>query len=155
MAMVRVMDRKFIDAYNQLVERTRYLPGLESWLGFRKTWVMIEHRRRTRGRSSFNFTRRFSFAVGAILSFSDLPLRITVMAGALDTLIGTVMSLALIASRIFFGEVQLGFTTTVSAIVFMGGAQMVVIGVASLYIGHILREVQGRPLFVVRDTHGF
>jgi len=155
MAMLRVMDRSFIDAYNQLVERSRYLPGLESWLGFRKTWVLIEHRPRTRGRSSFNLRRRFAFAIGAILSFSDLPLRITVVAGGLITLIGTVMSLALIASRIFLGDVQLGFTTTVSAIVFMGGAQMIVIGVASLYVGHILREVQGRPLFVVRDTHGF
>lgn len=153
MADLRIMNRRFVDAYNALTEKSRYLPGLESWLGFRRTWVLIDHRKRTRGKSSYNFKRRFMLAFDAILSFSDLPLRISVVLGTLVALLGFAMSLFLIVIKIFFVKVAPGFTATISIIVFMAGVQILVMGVAGLYIGRILREVQGRPLYVVRATH--
>ena len=153
MADLRIMNRRFVDAYNALTEKSRYLPGLESWLGFRRTWVLIDHRKRTRGKSSYNFKRRFMLAFDAILSFSDLPLRISVVLGTLVALLGFAMSLFLVVTKIFFVKVAPGFTATISIIVFMAGVQILVMGVAGLYIGRILREVQGRPLYVVRATH--
>jgi glycosyltransferase involved in cell wall biosynthesis len=153
MATLRVMNRRFVDSYNALTEQSRYLPGLESWLGFRRTWVLIDHRKRTRGKSSYNFKRRFILAFNAIVSFSDLPLRISVVFGMLVALLGVTMSIFLVITKLFFVGVEPGFTATISVIVFFAGAQMFVIGVAGLYIGRILREVQGRPLYVVRATH--
>jgi dolichol-phosphate mannosyltransferase len=153
MAMLRIMNRRFVDAYNALTETSRYLPGLESWLGFRRTWVLIDHRKRTRGRSSYNFKRRFKLAFDAILSFSDLPLRISVVIGMLVALLGFAMTLFLVITKIFFGNVAVGFTSTISVIVLVGGVQILVMGVAGLYIGRVMREVQGRPLYVVRATY--
>jgi dolichol-phosphate mannosyltransferase len=154
MATSRVMSRKFVDAYNSLTERSRYLPGLESWLGFRRGWVMIEHQRRARGSSSYNFKRRLLMAVDSIISFSDLPLKMAVVAGTLIAVVGLLMTMLLVIGKLFFVDFKAGFTSTVSIVVFMGGAQILVMGLASLYIGRILREVQNRPLFVVRETHG-
>ena len=87
------------------------------------------------------------------MSFSDLPLRISVVIGTLVALLGFAMSLLLVITKIFFVGVEPGFTATISVIVLMGGVQILVMGVAGLYIGRVMREVQGRPLYVVRATH--
>ncbi len=149
---LRVMRRRFVDAYNSLGESCRYLPGLESWLGFKRGYVEIEHHARTLGKSSYNFCRRLKMASEAIISFSDLPLRITVAAGFVIVLVGFALTLALVLQRLFFAEVLLGYTSTIAIVVFLGGVQLTVIGLASLYIGRILREVQRRPVYVIKST---
>lgn len=151
-ATLRVMNRHFVDAYNQLSETSRYLPGLESWLGFKRDYVEVTHRARTRGRSSYNFKRRFLMAADAIISFSDLPLKMAALCGFGVVLASFLLGLALAIQKLFFVDVQLGYTSTLCVIIFLGGVQLSVIGLASLYIGRILREVQHRPLYVVRDT---
>jgi glycosyltransferase involved in cell wall biosynthesis len=152
MATMRVMNRRFIDVYNQLTEKSRYLPGIEAWMGFRRGWVPIAHRRRERGASSYNFKRRLLMASESIISFSDLPLKMAVVLGTSVAFLGLVMTGLLVISKLFFIDFRAGYTTTVSIIVFMGGVQIGVMGLASLYIGRILREVQNRPLFIVRET---
>jgi len=149
---LRVMRRGFVDAYNSLSESCRYLPGLESWLGFKRGYVEIAHRPRATGKSSYNFGRRLKMASEAIISFSDLPLRITVAAGFVVVIVGFLLTLSLVLQRFFFAEVLLGYTSTVSIVVFLGGVQLMVIGLASLYIGRILREVQRRPIYVIKST---
>lgn len=151
-ATLRVMNRRFVDAYNTLSESSRYLPGLESWLGFKRSYVEVTHQERRRGKSSYNFTRRVKMAAEAIISFSDLPLKITVVFGFVVVALSFLLALALAIQKLFFVEVQLGYTSTVCVIVFLGGVQLSVIGLASLYIGRILREVQHRPLYVIRNT---
>jgi glycosyltransferase involved in cell wall biosynthesis len=149
---LRVMRRRFVDAYNSLGESCRYLPGLESWLGFKRGYVEIEHHARTLGKSSYDFGRRLKMASEAIISFSDLPLRITVAAGFVVVLLGFALTLALVLQRFFFAEVLLGYTSTIAIVVFLGGVQLMVIGLASLYIGRILREVQRRPVYLIKST---
>lgn len=151
-ATLRVMNRRFVDAYNSLSERSRYLPGLESWLGFKRGYVEIAHFERSRGKSSYNFTRRFLMAADAIVSFSDLPLKITVVFGFMVVAASFLLAAALLVQKLFFHDILLGYTSTVCLIVFLGGAQLSVIGLASIYVGRILREVQQRPLYVIRDT---
>ncbi len=153
-ATLRIMNRKFVDAYNSLNERTRYIPGLEMWLGFRRGYCNIEHVARKRGRSSYNFRNRLSLAFEAIISFSDLPLRFLVVLGMVIALIGFLATFALVIGKIAFVAFRPGYTSTISIIVFLGGVQTLVIGVASLYIGRILKEVQKRPLYVVSDRYG-
>ncbi len=151
-ATLRVMNRRFLTAYNSLCESSRYLPGLESWLGFKRGYVNITHRERQRGKSSYSFTRRLTMAAEAIISFSDLPLRITVVFGFAVVFFSCLLTLALVVQKLFFADVQLGYTSTVCVIVFLGGVQLSVVGLASLYIGRILREVQHRPLYIIRNT---
>ena len=91
-------------------------------------------------------------AADAIISFSDLPLRITVVFGFAVVAVSCLLALALTMQKLFFVDVQLGYTSTVCIIVFLGGVQLSVIGLASLYIGRILREVQHRPLYLIRNT---
>ena len=151
-ATLRVMNRRFVDAYNSLSENSRYLPGLESWLGFKRGYVDVRHQARTRGKSSYNFTRRLLMAADAIISFSDLPLKMSVVFGFAVVFVSFLLALILAVQKLVFVNVQLGYTSTVCVIVFLGGVQLSVIGLASLYIGRILREVQHRPLYIVRDT---
>ena len=151
-ATLRLMNRRFVDAYNSLSESSRYLPGLESWLGFNRGYVEVTHQERRRGQSSYNFKRRLMMAADAIISFSDLPLKITVLLGFAVVAVSFLLALSLVVQKVFFVNVQLGFTSTVCVIIFLGGVQLSVIGLASLYIGRILREVQHRPLYVIRDT---
>jgi glycosyltransferase involved in cell wall biosynthesis len=151
-ATLRVMNRRFVDAYNSLSEVSRYLPGLESWLGFKRAYVEVTHQERRRGKSSYNFSRRLAMAADAIISFSDLPLKLTVLVGFMVVFVSFLLGTALVVQRLFYANVQLGYTSTVCVIVFLGGVQLMVIGMASLYIGRILQEVQRRPLYLIRDT---
>jgi dolichol-phosphate mannosyltransferase len=152
---LRLMNRRFTDAYNRFGEKTPFLDGLQFWLGFKRGYVEIAHQRRREGQSSYNFKRRFNMALDSIISFSDLPLRMTVTAGMIFAGLGFLYMLVVILQKLFQKEFQAGFPALVSIIITIGGVQMVVIGVASLYIGRILKEVQNRPLFVVRETIGF
>jgi dolichol-phosphate mannosyltransferase len=151
---VRIMNRRFVEAYNALTEGSRYIPGLEMWLGFRYGRVPVRHQPRRVGRSSYNLERRLRMAIASVISFSDYPLRLTVKFGMSVALIGVLLVCIEVADKLFFRALLPGYTSTLAAIVFLGGAQITVTGVASLYIGRILSEVQGRPLYVVRQTYG-
>lgn len=150
---VRVMTRRAVDDYNSLSERSRYLPGLEMWLGFKYCRVPLVHQKRRVGTSSYNFRRRLRMAIASIISFSDFPLRLAVKFGLLMAGAGVLLIFALIIDKLFFRALMPGYTSTVAAIVFLGGVQIMVTGVASLYVGRILAEVQGRPLYVIRETY--
>jgi dolichol-phosphate mannosyltransferase len=153
---MRVMTRSAVDVYNGLVEKSRYLPGLEMWLGLKYGFVPVEHQVRRIGTSSYNFRRRLRLAIASIISFSDYPLKLAVKFGLATAVIGVLLATALVADRLFLRTTFLlpGYTSTLAVIVFLGGAQIAVTGVASMYIGRILGEVQQRPLFVVREIYG-
>jgi len=150
----RIMNRRFLDAYNSLVERSRFIPGLELWLGFRYGRVRVNHQGRKVGKSSYNFRRRLRMAQDAVISFSDFPLKMTVKFGFVVVSIGLLLLLALLIDKLFFRDFLPGYVSTITTVVFLGGIQVLVTGVVCLYIGRILAEVQGRPLFVVRETFG-
>jgi dolichol-phosphate mannosyltransferase len=149
-----VMRRRALDRYNSLEERSRYIPGLEMWLGFRYGRIPVVHQPRSAGKSSYDFRRRLRMAIASVISFSDFPLRLAVKFGMLVAAAGVLLVLALVIDRLFFQAYLPGYLSTIAAIVFIGGVQIMVTGVASLYVGRILAEVQRRPLFVVRETYG-
>jgi dolichol-phosphate mannosyltransferase len=152
-ATLRVMSRRFVDAYNALQERSRYIPGLETWLGFKQGYVTIRHQPRKQGKSSYNFIRRWRVAADSIVSFSDLPLRMGVYLGLAVAFGGLLLLAYVVSQKLLYGDTLVGFTSIMSVIVLLGGAQIIVIGLASIYIGRILREVQGRPVYVVREEY--
>jgi dolichol-phosphate mannosyltransferase len=153
-ATLRIMNRPFREAYNRLTEKQRYIPALETWLGFRRAYLPIHSQPRRDGRSSYNFRKRLAMAITAVVSFSDVPMRIGVVIGLLIGFVGFLLALRLIVGKLLIGDYQPGYTSTVCLILLLGGVQIVFTGIASLYIGQIQREVQNRPLFVVRETCG-
>ena len=152
---LRIMSRKFIQSYNEFSEKSRYLPGLENWLGFKSDFLSICHQERKKGKSSYNFRKRFNMAFQTIISFSDFPLKLIVLLGSIIALLGFILTTILIFSKILFINFQPGFTTTVSVITFLGGIQIIVVGVSALYIGRILKEVQNRPLYIINEKINF
>lgn len=152
---LRVMSRRFINSYNQLSEKSRYIPGLEHWLGFNKGYLLINHQERKDGKSSYNFKKRILLAVDSIISFSDLPLRLTAMIGFIIAGIGLLFLLILIIMKLSIIDFQPGYISTISCIIFIGGLQILVTGLAAIYIGRVLKEVQNRPLYIIKEKFNF
>jgi dolichol-phosphate mannosyltransferase len=150
-ASLRIMTRAFVDAYNSLGEKNPYLPGLENWLGFRHGYVSIRHQRRALGRSSYTFRKRLHMATESIISFSDLPLRLAAVLGFVVSAFGAMLVARLLVMRWFFTEILPGYTSTMSVIVLLGGANLTFLGLLGLYVGRILREVQDRPRYVIKS----
>jgi dolichol-phosphate mannosyltransferase len=154
-ASLRIMTRQFVDAYNTLADKTPYIPGLENWLGFRHAYVPIRHQYRTRGKSSYTFRKRLRMAVESIIGFSDLPLRFAAALGFLITCLGMILIAGLVVQQLFYLDFLPGYTSTITAVVFLGGLNLMFLGLVSLYVGRILREVQGRPRFVIKSFERF
>jgi dolichol-phosphate mannosyltransferase len=150
---MRVMTRAYLTAFTGLTEKARYLPGIEAWLGHKTCYLPIVQQARTQGTSSYDFKKKIRLALAAVLSFSDLPLRIVVRIGFGVSAVSFLMGTYLVVSRMFFVDYQPGYTSTTTLIMFFGGFQILVTGLAGLYIGQILREVQNRPLYVVREKY--
>ena len=150
-AALRIMNRRFVDAYNSLNEKTPYIPGLEHWLGFRHSWVQIRHDERLVGKSSYTFRKRLRMAGESILGFSDLPLRFAALLGTVITLIGCALTLGLLVRRIVFANLLGGYTSTIAVIVILGGTNLLFMGLIGLYLGRVLQEVQGRPRCVIKS----
>lgn len=154
-ATLRIMSRQFVDAYNRLSEKTPYIPALENWLGFRHVYVPIRHQARISGKSTYSFRKRWRLAVESIIGFSDLPLRIAATLGFAITSIGMLLSLGLVIQKLFFTRLAPGYTSTITIVIFLGGLNLMFLGLVSLYVGRILREVQGRPQYIVKSYDGF
>jgi glycosyltransferase involved in cell wall biosynthesis len=150
-ASLRMMTRAFVDAYNSLNEKSPYIPGLENWLGFRHGYVPIRHQPRAMGKSSYTLRKRLHMATESIVSFSDLPLRLAAALGFLVTGFGVLLVGRLLVMRWFFTEILPGYTSTMSVIVLLGGANLTFLGLLGLYVGRILREVQNRPRYVINS----
>lgn len=154
-ATLRIMTRQFVDAYNSLQERTPFIPGLENWLGFRHAYVPIRHQPRTLGKSSYTFRKRWKMAMDSIVGFSDLPIRVAALLGFVITLIGMLLAAVLVIQKLTVSDILPGYTSTTSAVLVLGGLNLTFLGLTSLYVGRILREVQGRPRYIVKSFVSF
>lgn len=153
-----LLDRRAADAINALSETNRYLPGLRAWVGFRTEVVLYDRHARAAGTPKQSFVRLLRYALDAIFSFSYKPLRLSLFAGlavsALALVYGVVLVIARLMKTGLFGiPVVDGYTSTIVSILFLGGTQLVCVGILGEYIGRVYDEVKRRPLFVVRAVH--
>jgi glycosyltransferase involved in cell wall biosynthesis len=153
-ATMRMVNRRFLNAYNQLTERSTYIPGLQNWLGFRHAHIPIRHQKRERGKSSYTFFKRLRLATESIISFSDLPLRLAAAAGSVIAGLGLILALVLIIDRLYLGTVAPGYASTIVVVIFLGGTNLMFLGLIGVYVGRILGEVQGRPRFIIKSFLG-
>ena len=145
-----LMDRCVVDALATLPERTRFVRGIRSWVGFRQLGVRYDRPARHAGRAKYTISRLVYLALDGLISFSYMPLRLIVCIGFLISAISLAMA-AVYAVRKLAGDLNPpGFATLVVAIFFLAGVQLVTLGVVGEYIGRIFEEVKQRPLYVVR-----
>jgi dolichol-phosphate mannosyltransferase len=152
----RLLDRRVVANLRTMRERHRFLRGLSVWVGFRQTGVGYVRAARLAGETKYPFRKMFKFALDAITSFSYVPLQLATYLGFISAGFSLLAIIAVIVVREFLpGGPQLtGQATTLVAVLFLGGIQLISLGIIGEYLGRIYDEVKGRPLYVVRETLG-
>ena len=150
---LRAMSRRFVDAYNALTEKSRFPQGLDQWLGFRHRYVEIEHHDRADQRSAYNFWSRLRLAVNGILYFSDRPLILVALGGFVLALLGVALGGYIVAERLVGVDYLPGYASLASIGLIAFGIQLGCTGLVGLYVAKIFREVQNRPLYIVRERY--
>ena len=148
----RLLDRKCIDALRQLRETERYTKGMYCWIGFRKKEILFEQGDRIAGQSSWNMHSLFNLAIDGITSFTTAPLRIATLLGLSVSLLAFLYMCYILVKTIVWGDPVQGFPTLMVAILFLGGVQLICIGIIGEYIGRIFNETKGRPVYFVNDV---
>jgi glycosyltransferase involved in cell wall biosynthesis len=150
-----LLDRKVVDALNELPEHNRFLRGLRSWLGFRQSPVEYERAARFGGEPKYTMGKLIKLAMSGYVGFSAMPLRMSAWLGFFSALTGFAVGVWAIIARILAVPAPRGWASTLSVILFVGGMQLLVLGVMGEYLGRIYDEVRRRPSFVLRDARGF
>jgi glycosyltransferase involved in cell wall biosynthesis len=150
----RLLDRKCIESLKQLRETERYTKGMYCWIGYKKTAVEFEQQDRQAGQSSWNFLSLLSLAIEGIVSFTTFPLKIATLVGIFTSLCAFIYMIYVIIKAILWGDPVSGFPTLLSVILFLGGIQLLALGIIGEYIGRIFHETKGRPVYIVREYNG-
>lgn len=152
----RLMDRQVVEAMKQMKERHRFIRGMTSWIGFRQTGIPYVREERFAGETHYPFRKMLKFALDAITGFSYAPLQLATYLGFIIALLSTVGALVVICARLFIGTLPFyGQATTLVIVLFLGGVQLITLGIIGEYLGRIYDEVKGRPLYLVREDLGF
>lgn len=151
----RLLDRKVVEALKQLPERNRFMKGLFAWVGFRQTSVYFDRLPRYKGITSWNFWKLWNFALDGITAFSILPLKLWTYLGLGISSFAFIYAIILIIRTILSGVDAPGYASLMVVMLFLGGVNLIGLGVIGEYLGRVFTEVKGRPLYLVRETYGF
>jgi len=145
----RLLSRRVVDALKQTRERHRFLRGLVSWVGFKQIGVPYDRDARFAGSTKYPFSKMLRFAVDGITSFSEIPLRFASYFGFCVSFAAFVAAISEILIRMFTGYNLPGYTSTMFAVLFLGGVQLIGIGILGEYVGRIYDQIKGRPLYLI------
>lgn len=147
----RLLDRRCIDALIALREGERYTKGLYSWVGFRKKEILFDRAPRAGGRSKWDYPGLANLAIDGITSFTTAPLRISTFLGLLVSLAAFVYLVVIIVRTLLFGIDLAGYPSTLAVILFLGGVQLISLGIIGEYVGRIFTETKRRPVYIVQE----
>lgn len=150
----RLMDRQVVEAVKQLPERTRFMKGIFAFAGFSTTTIHFDREARAGGNTSWNYWNLWKFALEGIFSFTSVPLHIWTYLGAFISFVSFIYMLVIIGRTLLYGNPVHGYTSLMVAILFMGGMQLLSIGIIGEYVGRIYRETKQRPIYLVEETAG-
>jgi glycosyltransferase involved in cell wall biosynthesis len=151
----RLVDRRALDAFRKMRERNRYVRGMFSWIGYRQIGIAYQCPPRFAGRSKFTPGRLVKLALDGVVGFSSLPLQLVLKAGFVVSATSFLFGISAIAVKAAGIYAVPGYATIVVIVSFVGGVQLVVLGVMGEYIARIYDEVRLRPLYLLSDVHGF
>ncbi|HEY5459024.1 MAG TPA: glycosyltransferase family 2 protein [Sphingomicrobium sp.] len=150
----RLLDRRVVDVIRQMPERNRFMKGLFAWAGFKQAAVSYHREERKVGSTKFNYWKLWTLAIDGITSASTAPLRIWSYLGGIVALGALGYALFIIIRTLTTGIVVPGYASLMVAILFLGGLQLLSLGILGEYVGRILTETKARPLYVIRETVG-
>ncbi|MBB3006209.1 glycosyltransferase family 2 protein [Cupriavidus alkaliphilus] len=150
----RLMDRMVVDALKLLPERRRFMKGLFAWVGFRSTTIEYVRDRRVAGNTKFSGLKLINFAIEGITSFSTAPLRLTTYAGIVVSLLAFIYAAAVVIRTLVHGIDWPGYSSLIAVVLFLGGVQLISVGIVGEYIGRIYMESKGRPVYLVQRRYG-
>jgi glycosyltransferase involved in cell wall biosynthesis len=150
----RLLDRRVVEVIRAMPERNRFMKGLFAWSGFRQTAVYYDRAERAVGTTKFNYLKLWKLAVDGLTSASTVPLRVWSYVGAAIAVVALAYALFLIARTILYGIDVAGYASMMVAVLFLGGMQLLSLGVLGEYIGRILVETKRRPIYVIRERIG-
>jgi len=148
----RLMDRSVVDALLRLPERSRFMKGLFAWVGYKQTAIYYDRAPRKQGKTSWDYWRLWNFAIDGVTSFSRIPLQVWSYAGLAIAILSLGYGAWMVLRTVLFGVDLPGYASLMTAVMFLGGIQLVGLGVVGEYVGRIFEEVKRRPLYLVRDT---
>jgi dolichol-phosphate mannosyltransferase len=151
----RLMDRKVVNALKTMHEKHRFMRGMSVWVGFRQTGVKYVRAERYAGETKYPLKKMLKFAMDGITSFSYFPLQVATYFGFAAALLAVLGILVTIVLRLSGSHAFFGQATTLVSVLFLGGVQLICLGIIGEYLGRIYDEVKGRPLYIVREALGF
>ena len=149
----RLMSKKVICALKEMPENQRFMKGIFAWLGYKTTIVEYKREKRISGKSSFNTWKLWNFALEGITSFSTAPLRIWLYIGLFISLFSFILGIFTIIKTIIFGVSLPGYASLLTIVLFLGGIQLIGIGILGEYIGRIFKEAKRRPSYIIEGEY--
>jgi dolichol-phosphate mannosyltransferase len=149
-----LMDRRVVDTLNHMPERNRFVRGLRAWVGFRQTGVEYDRGARVAGESKYSIGRLATLALDGLISYSFVPLRLVSLTGIFVSLCSLTGMGYLVVSHLIDHEAPQGWTSLIVTMLFLGGIQLLALGILGEYLGRMFEEVKQRPLFVARELLG-
>lgn len=148
----RLLDRKVVNVLKQMRERHRFLRGMSAWVGFRQTGVYYKRASRFAGKTKYPLKKMLKFASDAITGFSYLPLQLATYMGFFCAGVSILAIPAVIIARLAGSQAFFGQASTLIAVLFLGGVQLISLGILGEYIGRLYDEAKGRPLYILRES---
>lgn len=149
----RLLDKRCVESLRQLRESERYTKGMYAWIGFNKKEILYDRDPRAAGVAKQNYQKLINLAFDGITSFSSTPLRIASVLGVIVSVIAFIYLLWTVAKAVFFGVDVAGYPSLLAVVLFLGGAQLLALGVIGEYVGKIFKESKQRPLYLVEEYH--
>ncbi|MEO1093023.1 MAG: glycosyltransferase family 2 protein [Pseudomonadota bacterium] len=147
-----LLDRQAVDALGRLPERSRFMKGLYFWIGFRREQVHYERDARRRGGSRWSYRRLGGLALDGLTAFSTMPLRLASLAGMLVSALALGYALVIVTNVLFFGVDVPGYPSIMVTLLFLGGVQLIGLGILGEYVGRIYEEIKQRPLYLIAEA---
>jgi len=149
----RIVDRKIVDVLKQMPEQQKFLRGQISWIGFNQTFVEYDRDERFAGKTGYTYKKMIRLALDGITSFSNFPLKIVTLAGFIVSGISFFMILYALYSRFISKDYEPGWTSLMLTVLFLGGIQLIGIGIIGEYISRMSANLRNRPLYIIRESN--
>ncbi|AYW48776.1 glycosyltransferase [Tetragenococcus osmophilus] len=148
----RLMTRPMVDSILSMTEYNRFSKGIFSWVGFNTEYISYENRERVAGDSSWSFWSLFKYSIDGIVNFSDAPLTLAALIGSISCIAAVIALIFIVFRALLFGDPTSGWPSLASIVLFVGGLQLLFLGIIGKYIGKIFLETKKRPIYIVKET---
>lgn len=149
----RIISRRILKVLRNMPEQEKFLRGQISWAGFKQTYIEYDRDERAGGKTGYTYRKMFRFALDGITSFSNVPLKMATLAGFLVSGMAFIIALYALYSRFISKDYVPGWTSLILSVLFLGGVQLICIGIIGEYISRISANIRRRPLYIIRDSN--